>query len=94
MNTIKVYPTKASALNAHHPLAGAPRVEGVDWPYDSFTCRRLTDGSFTEDPKQAYQPPSEPKAEPEKPADLVVSKEQNNTVDGAGAVRMPPAKND
>ena len=54
-DTIKVYPTKASALNVHHPIAGKPMVEGVDWPYDTFTCRRLTDGSFTEDPNKAFK---------------------------------------
>jgi hypothetical protein len=53
---MKVYPTKASALNCHHPVAGAPSIEGVDWPYDTFTCRRLTDGSFTEDAAKAYKP--------------------------------------
>lgn len=54
----KVYPTKASALNAHHPIAGAPLIEGVEWPHDTFTCRRLSDGSFTEDPDKAYKPPA------------------------------------
>ena len=54
MTTIKVYPTKASALNAHHPTAGKPSLEGTDWPNDVFTCRRLTDGSFTTDPSKAY----------------------------------------
>ena len=75
MTTIKVYPTKASALNAHHPIAGAPRLEGVDWPYDAFTCRRLTDGSFTEDAGKAYKPPAAPSGEAEKPAATVVSAE-------------------
>jgi hypothetical protein len=55
----KVYPTKASALNVKHPTAGAPKIEGTEWPYDSFTCRRLTDGSFTEDASKAYRPPAE-----------------------------------
>jgi hypothetical protein len=81
---IKVYPTKASALNAHHPISGAPRVEGVDWPYDAFTCRRLSDGSFTDDPKQAYQPPpAAPKAEAEKVAPAPAMKPKDN-VDTAG----------
>lgn len=56
---MKLYPTKASALNVHHPIAGKPRVEGVDWPYDVFTCRRISDGSFTEDEAKAYKPPPE-----------------------------------
>jgi hypothetical protein len=63
----KVYPTKASALNVNHPIAGKPLIEGADWPYDTFTCRRLTDGSFTEDAAKAYKPPAAP-AEAAKPA--------------------------
>jgi hypothetical protein len=54
----KVYPAKASALNVHHPIAGKPHVDGTDWPYDVFTMRRLSDGSFTEDSKKAYKPPA------------------------------------
>jgi hypothetical protein len=70
----KVYPTKASALNAHHPIAGKPLIEGSEWPYDTFTCRRLTDGSFTEDPAKAYRPTAE--VEDKKPA-TVVEKSQD-----------------
>jgi hypothetical protein len=66
---MKLYPTKASALNVHHPIAGKPLIEGVDWPYDVFTCRRISDGSFTEDETKAYKPPpEEAKAAAEKPA--------------------------
>jgi hypothetical protein len=83
MTTIKVYPTKASALNAHHPTAGAPRVEGVDWPYDSFTCRRLTDGSFTEDASKAYKPA--PSGEAEKHAATVASAEADKSAPIAAA---------
>jgi hypothetical protein len=86
----KIYPTKASALNVHHPLAGAPRLEGVDWPYDAFTCSRLTDGSFTEDETKAYKPP---------PASAEVAKPAAPTRDEAreanlGGPKFPPAKND
>lgn len=57
---IKVYPTKASALNVHHPIAGKKHnSEGVIWPYDVFTCRRLTDGSFTDDPAKAFKAAAE-----------------------------------
>jgi hypothetical protein len=72
----KVYPTKASALNAHHPIAGKPLVEGSEWPYDTFTCRRLTDGSFTEDPAKAYKPPASEVAE-KKPAPVAEAKSQD-----------------
>lgn len=82
----KVYPTKASALNCHHPIAGAPRIEGIDWPYDTFTCRRLTDGSFTEDPAKAYKPaPAAPSAMPSAFRDDDAK---------AGGQKPPPAKND
>ena len=82
---IKVFPTKASALNAHHPSGAKSRSEGELWPYDVFTMRRLTDGSFTEDPSKAYRDaavsterpsvaakPAEPAAAPvaAKPADF------------------------
>jgi hypothetical protein len=56
---VKVYPAKASALNVNHPIGGKPRLEGTEWPYDVFTCRRLSDGSFTDDASKAYKPTSE-----------------------------------
>jgi hypothetical protein len=54
---VKVFPTKATALNVWHPIAGKAKPEGAEWPYDVFTCSRLADGSFTDDPKQAFKPP-------------------------------------
>jgi hypothetical protein len=48
MKTIKVYPTKASALRLEHPTAGKMRADGAMWPKDSFTCRRIKDGAITE----------------------------------------------
>jgi hypothetical protein len=54
--SVKVFPTKATALNVRHPIAGAAKLEGADWPYDVFTCSRLADGSFTDDPKKAFKP--------------------------------------
>jgi hypothetical protein len=84
----KIYPTKASALNVHHPIAGAPRMEGVEWPYDAFTCSRLTDGSFTEDEAKAYKP-SPAGAEVAKPAP------QNDASEAKVAgPKFPLAKND
>lgn len=61
--SVKVFPTKATALNVRHPIAGAAKVEGSDWPYDVFTCSRLADGSFTDDPKKAFKPPVKPAAD-------------------------------
>jgi hypothetical protein len=81
--SIKVYPTKASALNVHHPIAGKPSSDGVDWPYDTFTCRRLMDGSFSDDPAQAFKQVPEITEKFTKPAEP------------AAAVKPPPpAKND
>ena len=68
-NFIKVFPTKASALNipadAKHPKL---TVDGVMWPlHDTFTKRRLRDGSVTKDEADAYKPEpakSEPAAAP------------------------------
>lgn len=56
MTHVKVYPTKASALNVRHPDGAIARSDGADWPYDAFTCGRLADGSFTDDPKKAFRP--------------------------------------
>lgn len=85
---IKVYPTKASALNAHHPSGAKSRSEGELWPYDVFTMRRLTDGSFTEDPSKAYKAAAEAteKSPAPKPAEPAAA--------AASAPKMPPAKND
>jgi hypothetical protein len=58
-STVKVFPTKASALNVRHPISGAAKIEGADWPYDVFTCSRLSDGSFTDDPKKAFKAASD-----------------------------------
>lgn len=63
---VKVYPTKASSLNIPASATRPPlTVDGAFWPVDSFTARRLSDGSVTTDPAQAYVPsPSEPEPEP------------------------------
>ena len=57
MLTITVYPTKASALNVKHPHGPQMTLDGVFWPKDSFTGRRLADGSATEDEAKVYVPP-------------------------------------
>ncbi len=59
--TVTVYPTKASALNVKHPHGPQMTLAGVIWPKDSFTGRRLSDGSATTDKAKAYVP-EEPKA--------------------------------
>jgi|SRR5580704_4789862 hypothetical protein len=87
----KVYPTKASALNCHHPIAGAPRIEGTDWPDDVFTFRRLADGSFTEDPAKAYKPPAA--AVSEKPADMPAP-EKSAPTPAASLAARPDAASD
>ncbi len=65
---ITVYPTKASALNVKHPHGPKMAVGGVFWPRDSFTGRRLSDGSVTEEKAKAYAPdeaaPAVTEAEP------------------------------
>jgi hypothetical protein len=45
--TIHVYPTRTSSLSLVHPTHGPMTSEGALWPHDSFSCRRLTDGSVT-----------------------------------------------
>ena len=54
--TVTVYPTKASALNVKHPHGPQMELGGVIWPKDSFTGRRLSDGSATTDKTKAYEP--------------------------------------
>jgi hypothetical protein len=79
---IKIYPAKASALKVHHPIAGAPHSDGRDWPYDVFTCRRLSDGSFTEDASKAFRPPpAEASPAPDKPAAVVADKPPASAAD-------------
>lgn len=56
MITITVYPTKKSALHLVHPTHGVLREAGSIWPKDSFTCRRLGDGSITETQPAAAEP--------------------------------------
>ena len=56
MKTVTVYPTKASALNVKHPHGPQMTLAGVIWPRDSFTGRRLSDGSATTDEAKAYKP--------------------------------------
>ena len=68
--TITVYPTKASALNVKHPHGPQMAVGGAIWPKDSFTGRRLADGSATTDKAKAYAPkPATTGHEPAKPAE-------------------------
>ena len=44
MSKIAVIPTKPSAEKLRHPVDGL-LGKGKEWTYDSFTMRRLTDGS-------------------------------------------------
>ncbi len=66
MQHVKVYPTKPSALNVKHPHGPQMTVGGAMWPKDSFTGRRLTDGSVTDNEAKAWEP--EPEAAPAAPA--------------------------
>lgn len=50
MTTIKVLPNKPSALVLKHPNGPQMTKDGVLWPNDSFTARRLTDGSVVRAP--------------------------------------------
>lgn len=79
--TITVYPTKPSALNMKHPHGPQMAIGGVLWPKDSFTGRRLTDCSVTENKAKAYVP------ETEKPETPAASEPGNETA----TVATPPA---
>ena len=61
---VTVYPTKASALNIKHPHGHKMTLAGVIWPKDSFTGRRLRDGSVTADKAKAYAPAPATEAAP------------------------------
>lgn len=65
---VTVYPTKKSALLCvAHPNMGALTEDGVSWPLDGFTSRRLTDGSISTDKADAYKDSKDaPKSEPVK----------------------------
>ncbi len=54
--TVKVYPTKKTAVGLKHPHGPALLIAGSLWPQDSFTARRLTDGSVTKDASKVYVP--------------------------------------
>jgi hypothetical protein len=84
---IKVYPTKESALNVRHPSAGAARVEGVDWPNDVFTARRLTDGSFTTDPAKAFKSASMKKAASDLAAATAEISQATQSADASAAAK-------
>ena len=45
MNKIDVVPTKASAEQLRHPVDGL-LGKGASWRLDTFTARRLSDGSI------------------------------------------------
>ncbi len=56
---IEVWPTKRSAVNLKHPHGPMLAIAGALWPQDSFTARRLRDGSATKDASKVYVPPKE-----------------------------------
>ncbi len=64
-STVKVYPTKKTAFGLKHPHGPALLITGSLWPQDSFTARRLTDGSVTKDASKVYVPPATPAASPD-----------------------------
>ena len=63
MTPIKVWPTKATAVGLKHPHGPKLALAGALWPDDSFTGRRLLDGSATMDAAKVYVPPKDESAE-------------------------------
>lgn len=64
---VRVTPTRES-LRAilKHPNAGAFRSSGsLEWPYDSFTRRRIRDGDVTVEKREQNKPPERTQAEPQ-----------------------------
>ena len=59
MTTIKVWPTKATAVDLKHPHGPKLAITGALWPDDSFTGRRLLDGSATTEAVKVYVPPKD-----------------------------------
>ena len=53
---VKVYPTKASALNVTHPIDGRLVAAGSQWEDDGFTARMLSDGIVTLTPPVSPAP--------------------------------------
>jgi hypothetical protein len=64
---IKVWPTKASALNVAHPIDGKPKADGAMWEQDGFTARMLSDGIMTRDEGKAFKPAPAAPAQPAPP---------------------------
>lgn len=62
--TVKVYPTKRTAVGLKHPHGPVLLITGSLWPQDSFTARRLTDGAVTKDASKVYVPPVAPASPP------------------------------
>ena len=63
MATIKVHPNKPTAVGLPHPHGPVLTKDGALWPNDSFTARRLADGSVVRAPaavSEAGAPPPEP----------------------------------
>ena len=48
LTTIHVMPNKPSAIGIKHPDGPKLTADGALWPRDSFTARRLRDGSVVE----------------------------------------------
>lgn len=87
--TIKVWPTKATAVGMLHPHGPPLIAAGAEWPDDSFTARRLRDGSATVEAGEAYEPPKEfkdepPRTEPLK-ADALGKAEGRNAIEAVKA---------
>lgn len=61
----KVYVVPAAGMKLRHPSKLAEQLpeSGAFWPNDSFTRRRITEGSIKLAP-----PPAKPSAAPEQPA--------------------------
>ena len=91
MTKIKVRPTKPSAEKLKHPVDGAFRPDGdgfsAMWSYDTFTCRRLTDGSIERVPDPVPAPDAAPAKPDPAPAPFI----SNRAASTAGAAAQPPA---
>ena len=57
MAKIRVFPTKASALNVRHGVDGTISMGGSMWEQDGFTSRLITDGILTIDPAKGWRGP-------------------------------------
>jgi hypothetical protein len=69
-----------------HPTAGGFRAEGdIEWPNDTFTFRRLKEGSIklSEQKQQDEEKPSDAPKEDEKPSEAPEEDEEPSSTDAS-----------